>query len=48
MLSIQPKQSETDREKKSTAETCTCEAVPDEKFETEAAETTVNVTEDQE
>ena len=31
-----------------TAETCTCEAVPDEKFETEAAETTVNVTEDQE
>ncbi len=31
-----------------TAETCTCETVPDEKFETESAETTVNVTEDQE
>ena len=31
-----------------TDETCTCETVPDEKFETESAETTVNVTEDQE
>ena len=39
--------SETAGEEK-TDETCTCEAVPDEKFETEAAETTVNVTEDQE
>ena len=39
--------SETAGEEK-TDETCTCETVPDEKFETEAAETTVNVTEDQE
>lgn len=39
--------SETAGEEK-TDETCTCETVPDEKFETESAETTVNVTEDQE
>ena len=38
--------SETAGEEK-TDETCTCETVPDEKFETEAAETTVNVTEDE-
>lgn len=39
--------SETAGEEK-TDETCTCETVPDKKFETESAETTVNVTEDQE
>ena len=39
--------SETAGEEK-TDETCTCETVPDEKFETESAETTVNITEDQE
>ena len=39
--------SETAGEEK-TDEACTCEAVPDEKFETESAETTVNVSEDQE
>ena len=39
--------SETIGEEK-TDETCTCETVPDEKFETESVETTVNVTEDQE
>ena len=39
--------SETAGEEK-TDEACTCEAVPDEKFETESTETTVNVTEDQE
>ena len=39
--------SETVGEEK-TDETCTCETVPDEKFETESAETTVNITEDQE
>ena len=35
-------------EEKKADETCTCEAVPDEKFEEESAPTTVNVTEDQE
>ena len=38
--------SETAGEEK-TDETCTCETVPDEKFETESTETTVNVTGDQ-
>ena len=49
MLSIQPKRPKPAGEEK-TDETCTCETVPDEKFETEAAETTVKVrfTEDQE
>lgn len=47
MLSIPAESSETAGEE-TTAETCACETVPDEKFETESAETTVNVTEDQE